>query len=185
MFIRSRNLFLRPGWEEDWQELHAGIADHAVARHLTRVPWPYTAEEAREFSARGQDGRYPHFLVTLPGSSGSRVIGVVGLSQGEGAPNLGYWIARDYWNRGFATEAAGAVLDFARVLGHRRIEARYFADNPASGRVLRKLGFCPTGAIRTASSPARGEEAPAVAMALMLGKPKDCDGDDFPAARAA
>ena len=80
MFIRSERLFLRPGWPEDWEELLAGIADEAVVRNLAQVPWPYTAEDARDFLRQPQDPRCPHFFVTLPtGSAPAEIIGGVGL----------------------------------------------------------------------------------------------------------
>ena len=52
MFIRSERLFLRPGWPEDWQELLGQIDDESVARNLAQVPWPYTAEDARQFASQ-------------------------------------------------------------------------------------------------------------------------------------
>ena len=54
---------------------------------------------------------------------------------------MGYWIARDHWGRGYASEAGRAALEVVRALGHRRVQAGHYVDNPASGRVLRKLGF--------------------------------------------
>ena len=67
---------------------------------------------------------------------------------------LGYWIAREYWGRGYATEAARAVLRLAKVLGHREAGvAGHFIDNPASGAVLRKVGFEPTGKLRRRYQP--------------------------------
>ena len=180
MFIRSERLFLRPGWPEDWQELLAGIGDEAVVKNLAKAPWPYTADHARDFAGKTQDARLPHFFVTLPsGAEPGRIVGSVGLGlDEEGDVQLGYWIARDYWNRGYATEAARAVLRLARVLGHRRLVAGNFADNPASGRVLRKVGFKPTGRIEPRFSLARGERAPAVLHAVELGEASDCDGRD-------
>ncbi len=188
MFIRSERLFLRPGWPEDWEELLAGIGDEAVVRNLAKAPWPYTADDARWFSSKPQDQRCPHFFVTVPTSSEpARIIGGVGLALSDGEIELGYWIARDSWGRGYATEAARAVLRLARMLGHRRISAGHFADNPASGRVLNKVGFKPTGEVRPRFSCARGSEAPAVIHALELGLPSDCDGGGDPdmAMRAA
>ncbi len=177
MFIRSERLFLRPGWPEDWEELLAGIGDEAVVRNLAKAPWPYTAEDARWFSSQPQDARCPHFLVTVPTSSEpAKIIGSVGLGLNAGEIELGYWIARDHWGRGYATEAARAVLRLAGTLGHRRISAGHFTDNPASGRVLRKIGFRPTGELRPRFSLARGKEAPAVIHALTLGNSSDCDG---------
>ena len=100
----------------------------------------------------------PHFFVTLPPSSApGELVGCVGLAAGSAgaAPELGYWIARDHWGRGFASEAVRALLKLARVLGHRQIEARHFVDNPASGRVLVKAGFSPTGELRPSFSAGR------------------------------
>ena len=142
MFIRTERLFLRPGWPEDWQELLAGIGDEAVVRNLARAPWPYTADDARSFAAQPQADRTPHFVVTAPGPRGTQLIGACGLSRDDaGQVELGYWISRPHWGHGYATEAAAALLRIAPLLGHRRLVASHFADNPASGRVLRKLGL--------------------------------------------
>jgi RimJ/RimL family protein N-acetyltransferase len=55
---------------------------------------------------------------------------------------LGYWIALDRWNQGYATESNQCLVDFGfEVLGLHRIEARHFLRNPASGRVMEKLGM--------------------------------------------
>jgi RimJ/RimL family protein N-acetyltransferase len=185
MFIRSERLFLRPGWPEDWKELLTLIDDEAVVRNLVRAPWPYTAEDARAFAARQQERLLPGFFVTLPGAEGARLIGSVALHRDGDDTELGYWIGRPFWGQGYATEAARAMLCLAKVLGHRRLVAGHFADNPASGRVLRKLGFCPTGVVRKRFSPGRGEEAPAHILELMLGERSDCDDDNFAAMIAA
>ena len=68
MFICSKRLFLRPGWPEDWEELLSRISDEGVVLNLAKVPWPYTADDARWFSAQPQNPRLPHFFVTLPTS---------------------------------------------------------------------------------------------------------------------
>jgi RimJ/RimL family protein N-acetyltransferase len=185
VFIRSERLFLRPGWPEDWEELLSRIADEEVVRNLAKVPWPYTADDARWFASQDQDLRLPHFFVTLPTGSGpAQMIGCVGLGEIEGEVELGYWFARDHWGRGFATEAAKAVLSLAPTLGHRRIVAGHFIDNPASGRVLRKAGFRPTGRIRQRFSLARGEVVASVEHDLDLAGPSNND-DAEPEMRAA
>jgi RimJ/RimL family protein N-acetyltransferase len=177
MFIRSERLFLRPIWPEDWADLHAGLNDGEIVRNLSRVPWPYTPDKAREFSAMQHDPRLPHFLITCPrGNQGVDVIGGIGLAEVDGQATLGYWITRDHWGQGYATEAGRAVLTLARTLGHRRVMARHFLDNPASGRVLRKLGFAPTG-VGEEFSLGRGVSAPSVTYKLDLGVPSDCDDD--------
>ncbi len=179
MFIRSERLFLRPGWPEDWEELLAQIGDERVVKNLARAPWPYTARDARNFASQPQDPRCPHFLITLPTSAEpARIVGSVGLAGDGEDVLLGYWIARDHWGKGFATEAARAVLSLARTLGHKQLLAKHFADNTASERVLRKVGFRPTGEIRPAYNLARGCALPALVHAVELGQSSDCDGGD-------
>ena len=180
MFIRSARLFLRPAWPEDWAELHGAIDDEGVVRNLARAPWPYRAEDARAFVCREIDPHYPDFLVTLPGADGARIIGCAGIAPaGSGGVELGYWIARAQWGKGYATEAGQAVLSVARALGHDRIEASHFLDNPASGRVLRKLGFTPTGEHRARASAGRGTIVTSVVYETWLGGAENGDdGDD-------
>jgi RimJ/RimL family protein N-acetyltransferase len=179
VFIRSERLFLRPGWPEDWQELLSRIADESVVRNLAKAPWPYTAADAQYFAAKPQDERLPHFFVTLPTSAApAELIGCVGLGEVDGEVELGYWFARPHWNRGYATEAARAVLRLAKVLGHRHLVAGHFIDNPASGAVLRKVGFAPTGRLRQRYSLARGYETQSVEHRIDLGRSSDCDGGD-------
>jgi len=181
MFIRSERLFLRPVWPEDWDELYPLIADEDIARNLARVPWPYTEQDAREFCARGQDPKLPGFTVTLPGAHGSRIVGQCGLGEHDGQIELGYWIAPEHWGKGYASEVARAVLCVAKVLGYSRIHAGHFVDNPASGRVLRKAGFLPTGRSRMRFSLGRGCEVASVEYAVDLdclcGGDKDGGGD--------
>ncbi len=178
MFIRSERLFLRPGWPEDWAELHALIDDEAVVRNLARAPWPYGPDEARSFAASAQGTRHPHFFVTLPGAAGARLIGCAGLAEEDGETVIGYWVAQQHWNKGYATEAVRAVLTLASTLGHCRIFARHFIDNAASARVLAKAGFSPTGEIRLGRSAARRDAEPTVIHAITLCPPADCDGPE-------
>ena len=170
MFIRSERLFLRPGWPEDGPDLFAAIADEGVVRNLATAPWPYTMADAMAFARRGQDHMLPHFLITLPGGDGERLIGSIGLGNHDGEVELGYWIARSHWGQGYASEAARVVLRLAAALGHRRIVAGHFVDNPASGRVLEKAGFVWTGEQERRFSAGRGEAAPARSYVCELGE---------------
>jgi RimJ/RimL family protein N-acetyltransferase len=181
VFIRSERLFLRPAWPEDWAELHSIINDEALARHLSRVPWPYRPADARAFAAKDHSPRHPQFVITLPDrvgdEGGARVIGAVGFVDCGRETEMGYWIGRPCWNRGFATEAASAALSVARTLGHRRVHAVHFVDNHASGRVLNKLGFKPTGQIRLRYSAARGQADLTKVHALDLAPPASGPAD--------
>jgi RimJ/RimL family protein N-acetyltransferase len=182
MFIRSERLFLRPGWPEDWSELTARIAEPAIVRNLASAPWPYAASDAKDFLALEPDRRYPRLVVTLPTAAGSELIGCAGLAACEGEVELGYWISRPHWGRGYASEAARAILSLARTLGHRRIVASHFSDNPASGRVLAKLGFRPTGRQVLRYSMGRREQAPASTWTINLA---DSCGEHDPASDLA
>lgn len=176
MFIRSERLFLRPGWPEDLHELQSRLNDSQVARNLARIPWPYTAHDARALTSTPQDARCPHFLITLPTSARpADIIGCVGLARIDGQTELGYWIARGHWGNGYASEAVRAVTGLSRTLGHRRLVAGHYADNPASGRVLVKAGFKPTGQVRLRFSLARGEDVLSIEHGLELAEPGNCD----------
>ncbi|OCC24965.1 hypothetical protein MB02_05860 [Croceicoccus estronivorus] len=170
MFIRSERLFLRPAFPEDWQEIHSGICDESVTRMLTGVPWPYGENDAREYASRPQNTLFPHCLITLPETLGAPVIGCIGLDKRTAGIELGYWIARKHWGRGYATEAGQALMAAARALGHRRIHAGHAMDNNASARVLEKLGFRPTGEVRARSCAARRSTVAVRCHVLELGE---------------
>jgi RimJ/RimL family protein N-acetyltransferase len=185
MFIRSERLFLRPGWPEDWSDLHTLLDDEALARQLSRVPWPCRADDIRALSGMAQPPRHPQFLITLPDHHGAHVVGMVGFAEADGETELGVWIGRKWWNRGFATEAVRAALSVARTLGHCRLVASHFADSPGAGRVLAKLGFVPTGQQRLRHSAARGRAEAAQVHVLNLCPPASDPADPEVLRRAA
>ena len=161
MFIRTQRLLLRPPWPEDAHAIAAALAERDVAVNLSRVPHPYTLADAQEFIARFEKAEpQPTFVILARETHGTTLAGCIGLFRAEesvetspetlpetsGDWELGYWVAKNWWGRGIATEAARAVLDLG-FFGLRlpRLVAGHFLDNPASGRVLEKLGFEPTG----------------------------------------
>jgi len=160
MFARTDRLLLRPGWAEDAPALARAIADEQIVRNLATAPWPYALKDAEAFLAAPRDPVMPSFLITERTAGEPRIVGACGLGRRpSGAVELGYWIARPHWGQGFATEAARALIDIARAMKLPRLEGSHFVDNPASGRVLEKLGFVPTGLSATRYSCARGGEA--------------------------
>ena len=171
MFARTPRLLLRPGFPEDAPALAAAIGDEQVVRALGRVPWPYSLADAQAFLSRPADRCLPSCLITERTGSAPLLVGGCDLHRrASGAVELGYWIARPHWGRGLATEAARAVIDIARTLRLPAIEAGHFLDNPASGRVLEKLGFRSTGVIAPRFCLARGEEVPARFYRLPLAR---------------
>ncbi len=168
MFHRSERLLLRPIWPEDWQGIFGGIADEGIVRNLARAPWPYHEDDARAFAQSSVNPAEPRFLITR--AADAAVIGCIGLDLNDDeytdAIELGYWVARAFWGQGIATEAGRAVLEIAATLGYGKVVASHFLDNPASGKVLSKLGFAPTGRVVERHSCGRGEKAPTAEYAL-------------------
>lgn len=159
MFARTERLLLRPGWAEDAPALAAAIADEAIVRNLASAPWPYGLKEAEAFLASPRDPVLPTFLVFVRSKAEPELVGSCGLARRpSGAVELGYWIARAHWGKGYATEAATHLLEISRTLGIPRLEASHVIDNAASARVLEKLGFIPTGLTAPRMSCARGRE---------------------------
>ena len=159
MFAITERLLLRPGWIEDAPALTAAIADPAIVSKLQTAPWPYEQHHAEAFLGGDRDPRYPDCLLFARTLGAPRLVGGVGIKRNcEGDAELGYWIARRYWGLGFATEAGRAVVRMAREsLKLPRLVSGHFIDNPASGRVLAKLGFISTG--RTAMRRCLAREA--------------------------
>jgi len=169
MFARTERLLLRPGWAEDAPELARAIADEQVVRNLATAPWPYRQEDAEAFLAAPRDPVMPSFLITERTDGAPRIVGSCGLGRRpSGAVEMGYWIGRQHWGKGFATEASRALIEIAKALKLPRLEASHFLDNPASGRVLEKLGFVATGMSAERYSCARGGEAMAKIYRLRL-----------------
>ncbi|OYY91032.1 MAG: GNAT family N-acetyltransferase [Sphingomonas sp. 28-66-16] len=139
---------LRPGWPEDAPALAEAIAHESVAFRLARLPWPYTLEHAIDWLQRSQSRGDVVLHILAHEGACPRLIGAIGIHPDgdKGGHEIGYWLTPDAWGRGYATEAGFAMLGIARhAMGLRRLHSGHFIDNPASGRVLAKLGFRNTG----------------------------------------
>ena len=169
MFARTERLLLRPGFPEDAPALAAAIADQAIVRNLAVVPWPYTLRDAEAFLACPRDPVLPSFLIFDLTHGAPQLVGSCGLARrASGAVEMGYWIGKPFWGRGYATEACRALIGIARTLGLPSVEGSHFLDNPASARVLEKLGFEPVGIVAPRMCCGRGHEVPARLMRLRL-----------------
>lgn len=161
MFARTERLILRPAWPEDAATLAAALAHPDVARNMPRLPAPFDEGEAARWIGRPRDPRLPDLLAYARTRGTPRLIGGASIvAREDGGFELGYWIDRAHWGLGFATEAGRAVMRIARTMGLGRVLGGHFVDNPASGRVLRKLGFRATGSVEPRVSPARGAVVP-------------------------
>ena len=111
MFARTRRLLLRPGFPEDAAALARAIADEAIVRNLATAPWPYRVRDAEAFLASTRDPVLPSFLIFERTDEAPQLVGSCGLGRRpSGAVELGYWIGRAHWSRGFATEASLALI---------------------------------------------------------------------------
>ncbi|MBI1408311.1 MAG: GNAT family N-acetyltransferase [Caulobacter sp.] len=160
--IETRRLTLRSPAPGDESRLAELMSEFDIARMTSRVPHPYGLNDAVEFITRAQ-ARDPrtdcNFLLELEDEG---VVGGLGLftPPGQGV-EVGYWIGKPWWGRGFASEAlAGALAWAGKDWKKRYIVAGHFSDNPASGAVLSKAGFLYTGEVQHKHSLARGVVVP-------------------------
>lgn len=179
MFVRTERLTLRPGWIEDAPELARAIGHRAVCDKLAQVPWPYTLADAEAFLAGAHDPKKPAMFIFEHEAGSVRLVGGIGIHEdAEGNNELGYWLTPGAWGRGIATEAGEGVVRMAREsLRLKRLVSGHFVDNPASGRVLRKLGFRPTGRIVPRHSRARGGKVACATFELDLCSDGVADND--------
>ena len=170
MFARTSRLLLRPGWAEDAPALAKAIADETIVRNLANAPWPYGLAEAEAFLSAPKDPVLPSLLLFARTDGAPQLVGSCALMRKKASRSvvLGYWIAREHWGRGYATEAGLQMIEIARTIGLERLEASYFVDNPASGRVLEKLGFETTGLRAPEYSCARGRDVESILMRQYL-----------------
>jgi RimJ/RimL family protein N-acetyltransferase len=165
----TERLSLRPPEDGDVDAIVSIVGDWNVARRLARVPHPYGPADARFFLEQVVPAEWV-WAVTLGGSD--RLVGAIGLTPEESADTaeLGYWLSPPHWGQGISTEAARAVVSFGfGVLGLPYLTSGYFEDNPASGRVLEKLGFVETGRVMRPCL-ATGGETMSVKMQLPRSK---------------
>jgi RimJ/RimL family protein N-acetyltransferase len=144
--LRTDRLVLREFALEDAPDVQRLAGEREVARTMLLVPYPYEDGMAEEWIATHRPayeaGERVDWAVVLRGEGA--LVGSISLRLHPLHDNaeLGYWIGRPYWGRGYATEAAEAAVRHAfEVLRLHRIYANHFGSNPASGKVLRKIGM--------------------------------------------
>lgn len=134
--LHTSRLLLRPCRPDDAPCYALGIGEFDVARWLPATPWPYTLAMAADWlrQAPPASPEQALFIIDLPGKG---LIGCVSL-----LPELGFWIARPHWSRGYASEAATAVLAwYFTGSTNETISASAMRNNAASLRVQSRLGF--------------------------------------------
>ncbi|MBF0678080.1 MAG: GNAT family N-acetyltransferase [Devosia sp.] len=139
--IETPRLRLRTPVASDLAALVTGANNWNVMEPTASLPFPYLEEHGRAFIAKGAARRQQRPYAIALGDS-DELIGIAGLYFAEGVPvELGYWLAEPQWRKGFGAEAAGALVRAAGEAGISTIRARVLEHNPASARVLEKIGF--------------------------------------------
>jgi RimJ/RimL family protein N-acetyltransferase len=144
--LHTERLVLRPFCQSDAADVQRLAGDRAIAATTLSIPHPYEngmVEEWIESLARDySEGNGVVFAVVQKESG--QLIGAVGLviKQDHQRGELGYWIGKPYWGRGFCAEAARGIVGYGFMdLELNRIQAMHMAHNPVSGRVMEKLGM--------------------------------------------
>lgn len=141
--LTTPRLVLRPTEPGDAARMAQIQSNWNVTRMLRLAPWPATEAAMADWAdLHGKEwaaGTAYRFAVLLDGV----MIGTADIDDIDGTSGeIGYWFDEPYWGQGFAREAAAALMDFAiRTVGLKRIVAGHNAENPASGAILKRLGF--------------------------------------------
>lgn len=146
-FIETARLILRPPAPTDAPAVTLHLSDPDINGNLLRPPLPYTLPDAEAWitssaERRTNDEGYV-YAITLR-TDPDTLIGAIGVhpEPPHARAEFGYWLAREHWGAGITTEAAAALLPIAFAnLPLERIHAGHYHWNPASGRVLLRLGF--------------------------------------------
>jgi ribosomal-protein-alanine N-acetyltransferase len=165
--IKTRRLRLRVLTAADASRLAEIGADWEIASMTSRMPYPYSEAAANQW-INGLEANEVVRGITLNG----QLIGVTGyLPEIDGrSAEIGYWLGKAYWGQGFATEAAAALIAYCfRRERVSHVTCGHYFDNPASARVITKLGFTLTGQNECWCEARRTKVA---AMRYSLNKPK-------------
>ena len=144
--IETKRLFLRSFELSDGPRIKELAGDKAIADKTISIPLPYENGMAEKWIATHLPGFEAGELVecAIVLNSIQKLIGAIGLSINKSfnRAELGYWIGKEYWNQGFCTEAAEAIVEYSfHKLELNKVTSNHFTRNPSSGRVMKKIGM--------------------------------------------
>ena len=141
--LRTERLVIKTPEIDDKVELTQLINDYEVIQWLSNIPFPYKLEDAEVFIEQSQGKILKHEIKTYMIFHNKKMIGVIALQDFKGhSCELGYWLGKKYWGKGFATEAVCRLLELGfNELNLNEIYAAYKVGNEASKKVLEKSGF--------------------------------------------
>ena len=151
--LETKRILLRPFELSDGPRVKELAGDKAIADTTLNIPHPYQDGMAEEWiltrQSKFQAGESVNCAIIL--KSIQELIGAIGLiiDKRFNRAELGYWIAKEYWNQGYCTEASKAILKYGFLeLDLHRITATHIISNPASGKVMEKIGMKKEGVLR-------------------------------------
>jgi len=152
--IYSKRIILRPFTADDAQAVTDYAGDHDIAYNTLNIPHPYDITMAQSWIQTHQqlfdDER--SLVLAIERIEPKNLIGAIGLHdirRDYDRAEIGYWIGKSFWNQGYCTEAAIALLNYGFThYNLNRILAYHFSYNPASGRVMQKIGMKHEGTLR-------------------------------------
>lgn len=171
--METDRILLRHWRDDDAETLFKWASDLDVG---PRAGWPphKSVEESLEI-IRTVFNNDSNWAIVLKATG--EVIGAIGygpsceceLPARENEPLCGYWIAKPYWNQGICTEALKLMLDHIRkITDIKSLISGHFVDNPASGKVMEKCGFVPTGETCIDENQYQGEGRPIRVLRLEI-----------------
>ena len=172
--METESILLRPWRDSDAEVLYKWASDPDVGPRAGWAPHK-NVEESLEIIRTVFNDALHTWAIELKETG--KPIGAMGygsscecnLPAREGEPLIGYWVAKPYWNQGFCTEALRLMLDHIRqTTDIKSLISGHFVDNPASGRVMEKCGFVPTGETCIDANQYQGANRPIRVLRLEL-----------------
>ena len=159
MRIVTERLILRPPTLKDAEDIAQNANNLDVTRYTAHIPFPYHIKDAKKFikRCRQRERQKPvtNLDFVIEHRAQKRVIGCLGfirIDRFTGKADIGYWLGKNYWRKGFGFEAVGALVKYAFTkLKLQRLEAAIYKENRVSQALARKFGFRKEGMRRRAS----------------------------------
>ncbi|MBP5322518.1 MAG: GNAT family N-acetyltransferase [Bacteroidaceae bacterium] len=172
--MESNRIFLRPWYDSDAPTLYKWASDPDVGPRAGWAPHKSVEESLKVIRTVFKDATNTW---AIEFKETGEAIGAMGygpscnckLPAREGEPLIGYWVAKPYWNRGLCTEALQLMIEHIRLTTDiKSLVSGHFVDNPASGRVMTKCGFFPTGETVIDETQYKGKDRPIKVLRLEM-----------------
>lgn len=153
--IRTKRFIIRPFKSLDAEKVYEACNDFEISKTTLGIPFPYTLEDAKnfiEYTKNAISDKKSYELAICLKEDINEVVGCIslmGIKRPANRAELAYWVSKKHWNKGIATEAAKAMIEYGfNTLHLNSIFARFLNNNPSSGKVMQKIGMKYVGEMR-------------------------------------